>query len=417
MRSVNKITSIIWCVGLYCSLQAEKINLEIYASRFDSIPIGIVDFKPRPSGRELTANQPWEVIANDFDYSGRFQVTKQKAFDSAAFAAKGIGIYIDGEYLAADDGQVSFSAMVKDAGTGEPIFTKEYQCGMAGLRKAAHRFSNENYELLFGEAGVFESRILYVRSNQGKKSIAVMDCDGYGAARLTDDKTLHLFPVFADSATMVFTSYQRGKPDIYRCVIGEKTHTVIAASRGIQVSPAVSSIDNSLVYASSKGGSPDIYTCDLDGGNTRHLTVGGGVETAPCWSPSGYQIAYTSDRPGNPHIFIMDADGANQRRITRKSRYCDAPAWSPRGEKIAYVSMNEKGKLDIWTIAPDGSDERQVTTMHGHNESPVWSPNGMLIGFINRTGGRSDFYVMRPDGSRIKQVTATGDVIMPDWGK
>lgn len=413
MRSIGFFLCL---AGFLSTLRAEKINLEIYASRFDSIPIGIVDFKQSTGSLGLAENQPWKVIAGDLDLSCHFQVLNRPEFDSAAFTAAGAGIYIDGEYTALDDG-IKFTCYINDVATKEHLFTREYKGDRAGIRRLAHAFSNEICDLLFGEPGVFESHVLFVKSDKGKKAISVMDYDGYNRRLLTDTKTLYLFPAFADSVSMVFTSYLRGKPDIYRCALGNCKPQVVAASRGIQVSPAVSLIDNTIAYASSKGGSLDIYTSNSDGSGARQITVGGGVETAPCWSPNGYQIAYTSDKQGNPNIFIMDAEGANQRRITHKCNYCDSPAWSPKGDKIAYICMNEKGKLDIWTISPDGSDETQVTSMPGHNEYPTWSPDGSLIGFINRSGGASDFYVMKPDGSKIKRVTVTGDVTMPDWGK
>jgi TolB protein len=404
------------CGALHFASRAEKINLEVYAGRFDSIPVGIVDFKPAAGGPELKENQPWKTIAVDFDLSCRFNVVDRPAYDSAAFAAAGAGIYIDGDYSMSNS-SVRFTCAVKDVATKEPLFSREYKGDRADLRRLAHRFSGDLCDLLFGGRGISESHVLFVKYEKGNKSIAIMDYDGQNRRALTDSKTLYLFPAFIDSQAMVFTSYQRGKPDIYRCVIGERAFTVIAASKGIQVSPAVSPIDNKIAYASSKEGNLAIYVCNSDGSGARRITTGGGVKTAPCWSPNGYRIAFTSDRDGNPNIFVMDADGANQRRITHKCNYCDSPAWSPKGDRIAFNAMNEKGKLDIWTVSPEGADEVQVTSLSGHNEYPAWSPDGSLIGFINRTAGKSDFYVMKPDGSKIRRVTTTGDVMMPDWGK
>ncbi|MGA2508067.1 MAG: hypothetical protein ABSF80_11405 [Chitinispirillaceae bacterium] len=400
--------------GFCFGLQAAKVKLEVYASRFDSITIGIVDFKPKTQGR-FSEPAPWKIIANDFDLCGRFHVVSRPVFDSAGFAAQGAGIYIDGEYMV-DKDAVSFTCFVYDITVKEPLFTKEYKGDGASVRRLAHEFSNELYELLFAERGIFESRILYVSTAAGGKNVAIMDYDGENKRLITKGKILNLFPVFADSATMLWTSYIKGKPDIYKGLIADGRYKVFAASRGIQVSPDVSAIDGSVVYASSRGGSLDIYSCASDGSGTRHLTVGGGVETAPCWSPNGYQIAYTADRPGNPQIYIMDADGANQRRITHKSRYCDSPAWSPKGDRIAFTSMRDDGKLDIWTVWPDGSHETQLTDSPGHHEYPTWSPDGSLIGYITRSGGKSDFYIMRPDGRHVRQVTSSGDVMMPDWG-
>ncbi len=411
---IRKLCFSLCILGLGSVLQAEKVNLSIYASRFDSIPIGVVDFKAKSKVR-LSEQEPWKIIANDFDLCGRFHVVCRPVFDSAVFAAEGAGFYVGGEYAVAENG-VAFTCFVCDIATGEKLFTKEYQGDGASVRQLAHCFSNELYELLFGERGMFTSHILYIAADGGGKNVVIMDYDGGNRRQITKGKIFNLFPVFTGPSAMLWTSYLKGKPDIYKGSIIDGKGTVFIASRGIQVSPAFSAIDGSVAYASSRGGSLDIYTCALDGSGTKQLTIGGGVETAPCWSPSGYQIAYTSDRPGIPQIYIMDADGANQRRITHKSKYSDSPAWSPHGDLIAFTSMRDDGKLDIWTVSPEGTNEMQVTDLPGFHEYPVWSPDGSLIGFITRSGGKSDFYVMKPDGSHVRQVTSCGDVQMPDWG-
>jgi TolB protein len=412
---VKRARLLLCIAGFGFTVQAEKVKLNVFASRFDSIPIGIVDFKA-PRSNEGPPRLPWKIIANDFDLCGRFHVVNRPVFDSASFATEGVGIYIDGEYSVSGN-VVTLTCYLNDIAVKERLYMKEYIGDVTSIDRLAHRFSNDVYELLFAEPGIFESRILFITTEAGGKNVAIMDYDGGNRLLITTGKTLNLFPVFADSATMLWTSYLRGKPDIYSGLIKDGKNRLFAASRGIQVSPAVSAIDGSVAFASSKNGSLDIYVCAYDRTGIRQLTVGGGVETAPCWSPNGYQIAYVSDRPGNPNIYIMDAEGANQRRITHKSRYCDSPAWSPNGNWIAFTSMRDDGKLDIWAVSPDGSNEMQLTDFPGHHEYPTWSPDGLLIGFITRSGGKSDFYIMRPDGSEVKQVTSSGNVMMPDWGR
>ena len=394
-------------------LHAEKFNLNIYAGRFDSIPIGIVDFKT--NGATVPSDQqPWAIIANDFDLCGRFQVVHAHAFDSAAFAAKNIGFYIDGTWSTSGP-SVTFNCYVNDVASREHLFEKSYTGPASSVRRLAHSFSNELYNVLFGDKGIFDTRILYVKAAGGAKNIAIMDFDGFNRRQLTHGSIINLFPAFADSMTGVWTSFLRGKPDLYRGSLADGSVKVIAASRGIQVSPAVSPIDETVVYASSAAGSLDIYTCALDGSNKKKMTAGGGIETAPCWSPNGYQIAYTSDRAGNPQIFVMDADGGNQHRVTHKSRYSDSPSWSPKGDRIAFTSMTGSNDLDVWVVSTDGSNEMQLTNFPGRHEYPTWSPDGALIGFITTIGGKSDFCVMKPDGSHVRQVTKSGDVRMPDW--
>ena len=404
---------VLLATGYFTFLPAEQFDLEVYASKFDSIPIGIIDFTPK-NNKTLPKDLPSDVIASDLDFCGRFIVVKKPSFDSTAFADSGIGIYIDGEYTVSDK-KVIIECFLRDAANRELIIGKKYKGDFKFLRSMAHRYSNEIVEMLFGDRGIFESRFLFVRVEGKRKQIAIMDFDGHNQTNLTNNDFVNIFPVFADKSTVIWTSYQKGNPDLFRGSIYSGASRIFIYSKGVESSADVSPVDGTIAYASSRKGNLDIYTCNPDGSNTRQLTVHYGVDTSPSWSPNGYQIAFTSDRSGNPQIYVMDADGANQRRITFNSKYADSPAWSPKGDRIAYMSMAEHGKFDIWMIGPDGSDPVQITTLNGNNEYPTWSPDGALVAFVNGYGGRSDLYAMKPNGSRVRRITSTGDVKMPDW--
>lgn len=404
---------------LLCTLnfivQAEKFDLEVYASKFDSIPIGLIDFNSTDNNviRD-EEQQPWKIIASDLDFCGKFNVLSRKDYDSSAFAAANIGIYIDGDYTVTGS-QLMLNCYLRDAATKELIIGKKYKGDLKSIRSMSHRYANEIVEMLFGDRGIFLSRILYVKASGNKKAIALMDFDGNNSVTLTRNEVINIFPTFCDANNFLWISYLRGKPDLYKGSINAGTSKIHIYSKAITTSPDVSPIDGTIAYGSSIKGNLDIYTCNPDGTNVRQLTAHYGVDTSPSWSPNGYQIAFTSDRSGNPSIYLMDTDGANQRRLTFENKYADSPSWSPRGDKIAFMAMEDNGKFDIWTIAPDGTDLKKVTGISGNNEYPTWSPDGSLIAFVNTSGGRSDLYIVKQDGTRMRRVTNCGDVKMPDW--
>jgi TolB protein len=392
---------------------AEKFDLEGYASRFDSIPIGVVKFKST-NNNTLKENFPWNILENNLDICGKFGVTARPDFDSAFFAEKGIGIYVDGQYTL-DGNTVQVECNLRDVTTRSLLVGKRYKGDIKMLRNMIHSYSNTMVEMLFGDKGIFESRILYVKTEGASKNIAIMDFDGYNRTKLTNDNFINIFPTFADKSTVLWTSYKRGKPDIYRGSIKEGKSGVFIEDKAMVVSPDASSMDGTIAYASSQSGSLNVYTCAPDGSRRRQLTFSKGTDTAPSWSPNGYQIAFTSDRAGGPQIYIMDATGSNQRRVTFEGRYNDAPAWSPKGDKIAYASQGENYQFNIWTVSPDGSEAKMVAGLPGLSESPTWSPDGSLIAFVNTNGGRSDIYIVKHDGTRLRKITNTGDIKMPKW--
>jgi TolB protein len=392
---------------------AEQFDLEVYASKFDSIPIGVVEFKSSNS-QSLSSNQPWQIIANDLDFCGKFVVSSRDNYDSAAFASVNVGIYIDGDYTI-DGSNITINCNLRDVASKELIIGKKYKGSTVSIRTMMHKYSNEIVEMLFGDKGIFESRVTYVSTNGNQKQISVMDFDGYNQVNVTKNKVINLFPAFADKNSIIWTSYLKGRPNIFRASLVDGVAKPFLLSKAIDSSPDVSPVDGTIVFASSRAGNLDIYTCNADATGIKPLTVTYGVDTAPSWSANGYQIAFTSDRSGNPQIYVMDKDGANQRRLTFSSKWADSPAWSPKGDKIAYMSMGESSLFDIWIINVDGTGDTKVTTVRGNNEYPTWSPDGNLIGFTNSTGARSDFYIVKPDGTHLKKVTTSGDVKQPYW--
>jgi TolB protein len=393
--------------------RAERIDLEAYASGFDSIPIAVMKFRPTAGSGTLQEDAPWKIVADDLEFSGRFFVTRATKPDSALFAENSIGIFIDGEYTVKGN-SVELDCYLHDAATMDQLVGKKFRGERRFLRGMAHRYANQVYEMLLGERGPFESKIVFVGDKGAVKNLFMMDFDGHNVKQITNYKTANIFPAFIDSNTLVWTSFLRGKPDIYKGSIATGKSKIFVYSRFVETSPVISHIEGKMAYASSRGDNLDIYTCDLGGGNRKQLTFNRAIDTSPTWSPNGYHIAFTSDRAGGPQIYVMDGEGANTRRLTFEGRYQDSPAWSPKGDRIAYASLHN-GKFDIWTIEPDGANPTQVTSCPGNNEYPTWAPDASMICFVSTRSGRSDLYAVRPDGSGLRRLTRMGNVKMPDW--
>src|SRR4030042_1319192 len=102
---------------------SEQVNLQSYASGFDSIPIAVLPFKSSNSTM-LSENKPWDVIADDLDFSGRFFVVKMQKADSAGFARNQVGIFIDGEYTLTGD-KIVIDCYLHDASSKDLLVGKQ----------------------------------------------------------------------------------------------------------------------------------------------------------------------------------------------------------------------------------------------------------------------------------------------------
>lgn len=158
----------------------------------------------------------------------------------------------------------------------------------------------------------------------------------------------------------------------------------------------------------------DLFAINPTGSGEAPLSPGQIVdvwtEMRPAVSPEGTRIAFSSDRDGDAEIWIMNADGTNSVQITHNDVVADFdPDWSPTGEAIVFTRSPFGGldEADVWTVKPDGSALTQLTDYAFGDHQPSWSPDGRRIAFISERTGHSDIYVMKHDGTALKQVTAT----------
>lgn len=393
---------------------AQRVQLEATAKGTMKMDIAVLPFTPE-KGAKKVALKPESVLENDLILTGRFNVLRSDNYDSSYFNQKNIAVFTNGTYAFKGD-SIVLNCYLSDARSKGEILSLRYTAKEDRMRWAIHRFSDEIVMALFGEKGIAQTRIAYVRKEGRTKEIYVMDFDGSQHEPVTQNKSVNLFPSWSpDNHQLVFVSYMKGKPDLYIASVSTLKVRPYLQSRGLNSSPEWSGVESKIVYASSVSGNTEIYVKDADGnGKPVMLTNHWGIDTSPTWSPSGYEIAFTSDRKGSPQVFIMDQDGANLRRLTFNGKYNDSPAWSPRGDKIAYASLDDN-RFNVYIIGSDGENMKQLTNAGGNDENPSWSPDGRRICFARGSAGKSDIFVMNEDGSDVRQITFSGNCYMPSW--
>ena len=121
----------------------------------------------------------------------------------------------------------------------------------------------------------------------------------------------------------------------------------------------------------------DLFTIDAEGRAARNVTrTRRASETDVSWSPDGSRLVYSGGGPGVDvaSLFVVGADGTGRRRVARARGFYDgAPTWSPDGGTIVFQSYRD-GVFNLWTVRPDGSRLRQLTQGPYDHREPRWSP-------------------------------------------
>ena len=175
-----------------------------------------------------------------------------------------------------------------------------------------------------------EARIAFVSDRDGDIEIYVMNTDGSGVTRLTDNPA-------RDVA-------QSWSPDGRR-----------------------------ITFASDRDGDMEIYVMNTDGSGVTQLTDNPARDVAQSWSPDGRRITFASDRDGDMEIYVMNADGSEVTRLTDNSVYDGVSSWSPDGRRIVFTSYRS-GNYELYVMNADGSGVIRLTDNTGLDGKPSWPP-------------------------------------------
>ena len=251
-------------------------------------------------------------------------------------------------------------------------------------------------------------KIAFWSNRDGNDEIYVMNADGSGQTRLTNNPASDVRPAWSPDGTKIaFESYRDGNEEIYVMNADGSGQTRLTNNPGPDWTPAWSPDGTKIAFTSSRDSDLEIYVMNADGSGQTRLSNGGGTD--PAWSPDGTNIAFDSVRDSNGEIYVMNADGSGPTRLTNNPARDVSPSWSPDGTKIAFQSDRD-GNDEIYVMNADGSGQTRLTNNPGPDWTPAWSPDGTKIAFDSLS-----ISVMNADGSGLTRLPSDYLDSNPAW--
>jgi eukaryotic-like serine/threonine-protein kinase len=300
------------------------------------------------------------------------------------------------------------------------------------------------------------------RSERDGGGIFIMGATGETVRRLTD---FGYNPSWSPDGTQIVIATESVALNPASRSATSRLHVVdvrSGTSRMIEVDgvqPAFSPDGKRIVFWMIHGPSQrDIATVAVEGGEIVRLTDDAALDWNPVWPRDGKTVYFGSDRGGTVGLWRIAVDPKSGRSrgepqpVPLPTRFAGHFSFSADGTQFTYTSLDERdvvervgldleqgaitglpeqvldGTLlvysfdispdgewltmtsrgpreDLYLVRTDGSEIRQITNDEFKDRGPSWSPDGKEIYFYTTRTDRFEVWKIRPDGSGAQQIT------------
>lgn len=395
------------------------LDLELTQGVSAAQPIGISSFGTDEQARTVTS-----VIVNDMGISGQFKVIRDRSAFSVSplsyWQQAGADSVLSGHVTPLGGGRVEVSfELIDSAAKGRLLLSKKYTVTDRQLRALSHHISDEVYQKLTGERGVFSTKIAYILvqhyRNETRHSLEIADMDGFNPQSLLTSSEPIMSPAWSpDGRSIAYVTFEKKRAQIFKVDVATGLRRLITDFPGINGAPAWSPDGRQMAVVLSKSGSAKLYSVDLGTGLMKQLTFGNAIDTEPRYSPDGRSILFTSGRGGSPQIYRLSLADGRVTRMSYKGNYNARASYTPDQQSIVMLHREAKD----FNIGVQATNTNQVLTLTNStmDESPSIAPNGRLVLYATHDQYHGILAMVSIDGSiKLKFPSRDGDIQEPAW--
>lgn len=178
-----------------------------------------------------------------------------------------------------------------------------------------------------------------------------------------------------DGTKVAFASTRNGDAqDIYVVNRDGSGLVRLTNNKAIDGSPAWSPTGNLIAFTSDRAGSLQLFVMNPDGSGVRKVENSCSHCDRPTFAPgeSGLLLAYSTQTSSSGHdIELFDFSNNSARRLTNGESTNESPSFAPNGRHVVFFT-SRWGKNQLAVIDIDGKNIRQLTKL-GANTFPAWS--------------------------------------------
>ena len=301
------------------------------------------------------------------------------------------------------------------------LLRKQYKGTINQADQIVDKVTNDIVFSLTKKKGIFETKIISVRSARGtKKELFLMDWNGENKKRITYHRSIVLSPVWSPAGRQVaYSAFVYNKQlkkrvaALFSYNFQTKKIKILSLRNGANLGSSFFPNGSSLLLTLGAGrGLTDIFKLHLKSNRLTPLTKGpfGVINVEPNIHSRTKKIAFSSDRKGKTMIYTMDSKGKNIQQLTFAGHHNASPVWHPVKKELVFTGLSG-GRMDLFLISANGTGLKRLTSLRKTNgrwansESPSFSPDGRFLVFSSNVSGVYQLYVMSLDTLAVQRIT------------
>ena len=260
------------------------------------------------------------------------------------------------------------------------------------------------------EAGE-QMSIAFLSDRDGNEEIYMVQGDGTGLTRLTDDPSRDLNPSMSpDKTKLLWNTNRDGNFEVYVMNADGTGATNLSNDPAYDGDARWAPDGGTVVFESERtaAGFFELWRINADGTGLTQLTHDGdnSNETQHVTSPDGTMIAYQRVIGGDSKVWLMSSDGTGAFQAPFISGgygyHLFGNGWSPNSQTLAFYGYNSAWQRGLYLVQRDGSG---LMSLSQDGFGTEWSPDGQFLYFTSDQTGDFEIFRMRADGSDVVNLT------------
>ncbi|HNB51620.1 MAG TPA: S9 family peptidase [Anaerolineales bacterium] len=237
--------------------------------------------------------------------------------------------------------------------------------------------------------------------------------EGWSLSLITAHNRIRNHRLSPDGQTIAFIWDREELSDVYTIPTTGGWPSRVSTNRGLVAYwsdeiPQWSPDSNWLAF----GVEGHVHIVPRAGGVPKKITSFAPAGFSPVWMPDSQRLIVSVERDDAIQLLLTDRDGCWPRALVTDPRgdVFDARP-SPDGKQFAYVwrPFDDLNRLDVRIVdVATGNSRELVGTPKIRAWSPRWSPDGSVIAFLTEQPDFNEIWLIRPDGTGLRQLTHLG---------